>query len=241
MTRVYTVADIESLASAGTSVLTVAPGELISPAALDVAASRGIEVRRGAPADVAVPAAPNAAEEECEECSCHLDDAVTTMLRDVVRSVAAANPNASSETIAQETLKALGAGGGVSIGSPEQARPAGNRILPAKAKGARPVFFEDDGATDAVLSIVTSLASEVWALRERIDTLERLLAAKGTIAPGAVDAYRPEGAVVEERDAEAAAYVARVYRVFDELREQINADETWDGYMEVVRRAFAEL
>lgn len=241
MTRVYTVVDIENLVSAGTSVLTIGPGELISPAALDVAASRGVEVRRGTPVVESADEATGALSSTHESCACELDDPVTTMLRDVVRSVAAAHPNADADTVAHATLRALGASGGTGVGNPEQARPAGDRILPAKAKGARPVFFDDGGSLDAVLSIVTTLASETWALRERVDTLERLLVAKGTIGAGAVDAYRPDSSASDERAAEASAYVGRVYRVFDEMREQIVGGETWDEYMEVVRRAFAEL
>ena len=50
----------------------------------------------------------------------------------------------------------------------------------AKAKGKRPKYF-DDPATDRTMSIVMALVGEVSVLRERLDTVERLLDAKGTI------------------------------------------------------------
>ncbi len=57
-----------------------------------------------------------------------------------------------------------------------QAQPVEGRSLPTTARGARLTFFDDGGATDAVLAIVTALGSEVWALRERQRTLEAVLA-----------------------------------------------------------------
>ena len=68
-----------------------------------------------------------------------------------------------------------------------------------------------------------------------------MLTAKGTLTRGAIEGYRPDGATADERAADAAEYVSRVFRVFEQMREEIAADETADGYMEVVRRAFAEL
>ncbi|MDH4074889.1 MAG: hypothetical protein OEY41_06905 [Acidimicrobiia bacterium] len=122
-----------------------------------------------------------------------------------------------------------------------QAEPVDGRSFPAKAKGARPVFFADGGATDAVLAIVTSLAAEVWALRERVTTLETVLAAGGTIPASAVEAHRPSPAEAERRAAEAAAFTARVFRVFEEMREEVLAGETPGGYEALVQRAYDEI
>ena len=43
-----------------------------------------------------------------------------------------------------------------------------------RAKGARPKYFEDP-ATDRLLSIVMALAGEVAVVKERLDSVERLL------------------------------------------------------------------
>ena len=115
-----------------------------------------------------------------------------------------------------------------------QAQPVEGRSFPTTARGARPTFFDDDGATDAVLAIVTALAAEVWALRERQSTLEAVPAA-------AIESYRPDADETAARAAEAAAFAGRVYRVFEEMREEALAGDTEDGYLEVVDRAFAEL
>ncbi|MCY3607408.1 MAG: hypothetical protein OXG57_03090 [Acidimicrobiaceae bacterium] len=122
-----------------------------------------------------------------------------------------------------------------------QAQPVEGRSFPTTARGARPTFFDDDGATDAVLAIVTALAAEVWTLRERQSTLEAVLADSGIDAAAAIESYRPDADESAARAADAAAFAGRVYRVFEEMREEALAGDTEDGYLEVVDRAFAEL
>lgn len=122
-----------------------------------------------------------------------------------------------------------------------QAEPAEGRAFPAKARGARPTYFDDDGATDAVLAIVTSLSAEVWALRERLATIEALLESSGTVDENAVDGYRPDASEGAARSEEAAAFTSRVFRVFEEMREEAVAGETQEQYGAVVQRAFDEI
>lgn len=121
-----------------------------------------------------------------------------------------------------------------------QAQPAEGRTFPAKARGARPTFFDDGGATDAVLAIVTSLTAEVWALRERIDSLEAILESSGAITRAEVENHRVGADGADEQAREAAAFTSRVFRVFDEMREEVSAGETEEQYLDVVRRAFEE-
>ncbi|MBW4636045.1 MAG: hypothetical protein KME30_30430 [Iphinoe sp. HA4291-MV1] len=80
------------------------------------------------------------------------------------------------------------------------------------AKGKRPVYF-DDPQTDKLLAIVMALIGEVSVLRERLDTTERLLEAKGILSIADVEAYHPDNTVVNEREQWRAEYIARVLRV----------------------------
>ena len=91
------------------------------------------------------------------------------------------------------------------------------------------------------MAIVTALSGEVWALRERIATLEALLTAGGQLAPGAVDAHRPGDDETARRAEEAAAFTSRVFRVFEEMREETLAGETEGAYLGIVERAFGEI
>ena len=81
----------------------------------------------------------------------------------------------------------------------------------SKAKGKRPAYF-DDPAIDRTLSIVMAVAGEVAVLRERLDTVERLLDAKGTIGRADIEAYVPDRAAGQERGLLHKEYIARILR-----------------------------
>lgn len=80
-----------------------------------------------------------------------------------------------------------------------------------KAKGKRPSYF-DDPAIDRTLSIVMAIAGEVSVLRERLDTVERLLDAKGTISRADIEAYTPDRHAGAERGLLTKEYLARILR-----------------------------
>ena len=80
--------------------------------------------------------------------------------------------------------------------------------LQVKARGERPEYFADP-AVDKVLSITLALAGEVMVLRERLDTLERLLAAGDPVSRSDIYDYQPDRSVREARDVWRVAHPAR--------------------------------
>jgi hypothetical protein len=84
-----------------------------------------------------------------------------------------------------------------------------------RAAGKRP-FFTDDPAVERVLSITMSIATELAVARERIDTLERLLAARGILSAADIEAFKPDAAAQAERHEWGRAYIARVLRIIDQ-------------------------
>jgi hypothetical protein len=90
----------------------------------------------------------------------------------------------------------------------------------AKAKGRRPEFH-DDPAIDRLLSLTMALVGEVSVLRERLDTVERLLETKGSISRADIEAYQPDTAAGEERGLATRAYIARVMRGFQQEVEAL--------------------
>jgi hypothetical protein len=80
-----------------------------------------------------------------------------------------------------------------------------------KAKGKRPAYFEDP-AIDRLLSITMALVGEVSVLRERLDTVERLLETKGTLSRADIETYAPDRAAGKERGIVTKQYIARVMR-----------------------------
>lgn len=85
----------------------------------------------------------------------------------------------------------------------------------ARAKGKRPDYF-DDPAIDRLVSLAMSLAGEVSVLRERLDTIERLLEASGTLRREDIDAFVPDAPAGEARGEATKAYVARIMRGFQQ-------------------------
>ncbi|MEQ8411756.1 MAG: hypothetical protein RIC51_09025 [Erythrobacter sp.] len=91
-----------------------------------------------------------------------------------------------------------------------------------KAKGRRPDYF-DDPALDRLYSTVFALAAEVATLRERQDTVERLLDEKGTISREDIESYAPDREAAEERGLATKAYIARIMRGFQQEVEAMEA------------------
>ena len=96
---------------------------------------------------------------------------------------------------------------------PEDLDPVGQANR--RAKGRRPQFLNDP-ATERVLSIAMSIAAELSVARERIDTLERLLAQRGILSAADIEAFEPDAAAQAERHDWGRAYIARVLRIVDQ-------------------------
>ena len=94
----------------------------------------------------------------------------------------------------------------------------------ARAKGKRPQFFEDP-AVERLTSLAMALVAEVSVLRERLDTVERLLETKGSMSRADIAAYMPDKAAGDERGLATRAYVARVLRGFQQEVEALAADD----------------
>jgi hypothetical protein len=95
--------------------------------------------------------------------------------------------------------------------SPE---PSGGR--PRKATGPeRPTYLEA-GDVDRVMAVLLALISEVAAIRERLDTHERIAVGGGDPAPDVVEAYVADPATEADREAWRDAYIRRVLRVMTE-------------------------
>jgi len=93
-----------------------------------------------------------------------------------------------------------------------------------RAKGRRPEYFEDP-ALDRLYSAVFALVAEVSALRERQDTVERLLEANGVVTRGDIERYEPDRAAGEERGLATRAYVSRIMRGFQQQVEAMEASD----------------
>ena len=90
----------------------------------------------------------------------------------------------------------------------------------AKARGKRPYFMENNEA-ERVLNIVMALAQETAVIRQRLDTMERLLDQKGTISRADIEAFEPNKAEAAERGAWTQEFISRVLRIVQQENEAI--------------------
>jgi len=86
--------------------------------------------------------------------------------------------------------------------------------LKRKARGERPYFFADPNV-DKVIAMVMGLAGEVAVMRDRLDTLERLLERTGGLQRAEIEQYRPDARVTAERSAWREAFLAEVLRIVE--------------------------
>jgi len=70
----------------------------------------------------------------------------------------------------------------------------GEVSLPRVSKGKRPQFF-DDPSIEQIMTVLLELMAETSALRDRVDTIERLLDANGSVSRADIEAYRADDAV----------------------------------------------
>lgn len=103
------------------------------------------------------------------------------------------------------------------------------KLAGAKAKGKRPYFFEDPDV-ERVLSITMAVAGELAVVRQRLDTIERLLDEKGVVTREDVETYVPDSEAAVERGRWTEEYLARVLRIVQQETEAIERpDEPTSG------------
>ncbi|WP_192878850.1 hypothetical protein [Sphingopyxis lindanitolerans] len=92
----------------------------------------------------------------------------------------------------------------------------------ARAKGKRPDTLNDYHA-ERTLSIVMALAGELAVVKERLDTVERLLETKAVICRADIDAYAPDRDAAYDRALMTKEYVARIMRGMQQEMEAMQA------------------
>lgn len=96
-----------------------------------------------------------------------------------------------------------------------------------KPKGKRPYFFKDP-AVERIMNITMAIGMELAVARERVDTLERLLEAKGILTREEIKSYVPTSKTIEtERQQWHSEYISRILRIIQQEMEELeNPDKT---------------
>ena len=102
----------------------------------------------------------------------------------------------------------------------------------AKPAGKRPYFLDKE--VERVLAITMATVQELAVARERIDTLVRLLEAKGVVARSEIEHFKPTADQAAERGLWMQEYLVRVLRIVQQESEAIAAAQAGDLYSEEV-------
>jgi len=104
--------------------------------------------------------------------------------------------------------------------------------LRRKAKGKRPTYFSDPDV-DRLLSMLMALTGELSVTRDRLDTLERVAAAKGLFSGDDIEAYQLDQAALEARAKRHETLFGEVTRVITSALEDLEEAPS-DDYQAVV-------
>ncbi|MFM7432699.1 MAG: hypothetical protein ACKO3O_04305 [Gammaproteobacteria bacterium] len=88
------------------------------------------------------------------------------------------------------------------------------------AKGKKPQYFSDP-AIDKLLWMTLTLMEELSVTRDRLDTVERLLAAKKVLRRAELEGWQPDAKAAAERVAARGRYVDRMMRAMHVELEEI--------------------
>lgn len=80
-----------------------------------------------------------------------------------------------------------------------------------KPAGKRPYFLEPE--SERILAITMAVAQELAVARQRVDTLERILEAKGIVPRTEIDAFTPSEDQYAERALWSQEYINRILRI----------------------------
>jgi len=92
----------------------------------------------------------------------------------------------------------------------------------AKPAGKRPYFLDEE--IETVLAITMATVQELAVARQRIDTLERLLADKCVISRAEIEGFKPDPSAAIERALATQEYIARVLRIVQQRNEAAQAE-----------------
>lgn len=101
-------------------------------------------------------------------------------------------------------------------------------------RGRRPKFH-DDPAIDQLHGMMMAMATEMSVLYERIDTMERIAAAKGVMLREELEQFRPDADAQGEREGWRQQFLQRLFYVYREELDDRLARENDAQYGEFLK------
>ncbi len=101
--------------------------------------------------------------------------------------------------------------------------------MPKFAKGKRPQFYREEGLYEA-MSMILVLASEFSAMRDRLDTIEKIAEAKGIILADEIEQYAPDQATAAARVDRRKALLDQLYYLTLKRAEEQSTNDDFKRY-----------
>ncbi len=103
------------------------------------------------------------------------------------------------------------------------------RQLERNARGKRPQFFATSGLDEA-MSMIMVLASELTVVRDRLDTVEKVAAAKGVMLDADIEAHEPDQATLEARELRRQDFLARLFYLARKQAAELASEDSEERY-----------
>ncbi|MFK8016429.1 MAG: hypothetical protein AB8G17_13435 [Gammaproteobacteria bacterium] len=100
-------------------------------------------------------------------------------------------------------------------------------------KGKRPEFYSTPGV-NLLMHMVMVLAQEHSAMRDRLDTIERLGAQKQAITPENIDAFVPDQPTLEERETRRQTFLENLFSVMAQQAAEVEKQDTKERFESVI-------
>ena len=104
-----------------------------------------------------------------------------------------------------------------------------NKII----KGKRPGFYETPGV-DYLMHMVTVLAQELSATRDRLDTLERIASEKGLFSGEDIEAYEPSQEALEFRETGRQKFLTNFFSLMSQEAAEVANSDTKARFKQVI-------
>tara|TARA_B100000700_G_scaffold265323_1_gene303634 strand:+ start:1074 stop:1367 length:294 start_codon:yes stop_codon:yes gene_type:complete len=91
--------------------------------------------------------------------------------------------------------------------------------LPRVAKGKKPIYL-DERSIDNLMAMIMTLTQEISVLRDRLDTIEKLLVSKKAITLEDIETFEPDDDLAEERRDRRQMLLKRVLLPIDKELEK---------------------
>jgi hypothetical protein len=101
------------------------------------------------------------------------------------------------------------------------------------SRGRRPQFSETAGV-DQLLSMVLVLASELSVLRDRVDSIERVAAAKGIDLAGEIERLAFDQAALDARETRRQELLQRLYYLMRKEAHELENADTAERYVTTI-------